>query len=628
MSYLAIYTLEFPDYYDRDIQVLIEKKDYAGASTDIIASENPVTVTFDTPSDFILDPINGSTITLRLMSETDFQFLDLYSNSNREYRVTLNIDTVLSGRWFIQPDQYQEEYVQTPYATEFIASDQLGFLKTLTWDNTSTLVSFNTVLNTVLGATGLGLNLYESLNVYEDSNNKTTADSPLNQNWFDANVYSGKSYYDVLAEVLTKFSAVIKQDRGAWVIYRPSKSTAAYQRRLWTWSGTAFVYDSTASYSPVVLNTSPTAADLVRITAGSMFTAPAWKGYTINQSLQKKENIVVNGDFTSWTSGKLNNWVRTGAIAEIQSGDRPKLFAKATHNWSRFISNTISTLSDRFKVKVSWNVFVAAGSSMDIYFDLTAFGTAPTVMNFDFNNFIWAAFPPAAPFKRTYDNSAGTEAIIQTDSIELITPRSVQVFQSLLQVKMFAPVSATTTNFIVYESIVLTIMKDVSVFETEEFVEEQTFPVVLNSENNFTPDDTEIICADVPSDVLGDASNIYLGALFSDAAKVNPTRNWTEDDGVTYKPLISLMQDVRSEIYANPQQVISVPIFSKILYSTSIIQEINNANRLFMIKRATWDILNGIIDVEAFEIGISAGTYLIDENDATLTDENNQSLIQ
>ena len=72
MSYGTKYTLEFPDYYNQACQVLIEEDGYAGASTDIKGTDVPFVLSPETPSDFILDPINGTSATLRLMSETDF----------------------------------------------------------------------------------------------------------------------------------------------------------------------------------------------------------------------------------------------------------------------------------------------------------------------------------------------------------------------------------------------------------------------------------------------------------------------------------------------------------------------------------------------------------------------------
>ena len=617
MSYGTIYKIGWTDYFDQVHEVLIQQRDTAESITEVNAAGNPFSITHDTPSDIITEPINGSFATIRLMAETDFQFIDLYTSDNRKYQVIHNIGGSLNWKGFILPDQYQEQYKGPPYVNEFIAADQLGYLRTLAWDVTLPLATFMTILNTTLGATDLGLDLYEAVNVYEDSNDDTTADSPLDQNFFDANVYDGKTYYDVLSEILQKFTSIIKQDRGKWFIYRPNKAKASFQRRLWTWSGSAYSYDSTALHDPIVSTTSapPTTAvaDLVRIANnGSMFIRQAWRNYTINQSLDKIENNIPNGDFDNWTAGRLDDWIRTGAIGEIQTGDKPRFFAKATQNVGRHLSNIFTTLSDRFKVTVSWNVFVQAGSSMDIYFEIDLFGTGPSIMNYDFDSNTWVAFPPTNLFKRTYDNSGGSEAIIQSDSIEIVTTRSSQIFQSLLRAKMLAPVSATTTNYVVFESFGARIMKDISINETEEFIDEQTFDVNIDERNNFKPSDIEVLVADAPADVLGDVQNIYLGALFTNASKTIRSHSWAEDGG-TFKPLTEVMQDVFSELYSQPQQVISVTIYSKLIFSSSVIQEINNSNRLFMIKRATWDCKFGRWQIEAYQIGIGVGAILLDE---------------
>ena len=629
MSYGTIYKIGWTDYFDQVHEVLIQQRDTAESITEVSAAGNPFSITHDTPSDIITEPINGSFATIRLITETDFQFIDLYTSDNRKYQIIHNVDGSLNWKRFILPDQYQEQYKGPPYVNEFIAADQLGYLRTLVWDNTTASITFMENLNIILGATDLGLDLYEAVNIYEDSNDDTTADSPLDQNWFNNNIYEDKTYYEVLGEMLQKFTSIIKQDRGKWFIYRPNKAKASFQRRLWTWSGSAYSYDSTALHDPIVSTTSapPTTAvaDLVRIANnGSMFIRQAWRNYTINQSLAKKENNIRDGNFTKWTGGQLDEWTRIGAIAEIKSGDKPKFFAKATQIVNRYVTQQFNTLSDRFKVTVSWNVFVQAGSSMDVYFELVLFGTAPLIMNYDFDSNTWVAYPPVSLFKRTY--TAGTEAIVQSDSIEIVTTRSSQIFQSSLVVKMLAPVSATTTNYVVFESFGVRIMKEISINETEEFVDEQTFDVNIDERNNFKPSDIEVLAADVPPDILADTQHIYLGALFSNSPKTTPTQGWAEDGG-TFKPLTEVMQDAFSELYSQPQQVISVTIYSKLIFSSSVIQEINNSNRLFMIKRATWDCKFGRWQIEAYEIGIGEGVALKAEDEQDLLAEDGQTLL-
>ena len=220
MSYATKYKVEWIDYFNQSAELLIEEWDYGGSSSDIKGTRSPITITYDTPSDFLFEPVNGSTMTIRLVAQTDFQFADLYTSNNRKYRVTLNIDSSLFWRGFLLPDQYQEEYKGPPYINEFIAADQLGYLKTLAWNNTSTLSEIE-ALEIILGATDLELDLQEGLNIYEDNFNSTAADSPLDQTYFDANVFGEKTYYDALYHILFKYNAVLKQRAGEWFIFRP-----------------------------------------------------------------------------------------------------------------------------------------------------------------------------------------------------------------------------------------------------------------------------------------------------------------------------------------------------------------------------------------------------------------------
>ena len=137
MSYGTIYKIGWTDYFDQVHEVLIQQRDTAEDITEIPAAGNPFSITHDTPSDFIIDSINGSYVTIRLVAETDFQFIDLYTSDNRKYQIIHNIGGSLNWKGFILPDQYQEQYKGVPYVNEFIAADQLGFLRTVAWDRTT-----------------------------------------------------------------------------------------------------------------------------------------------------------------------------------------------------------------------------------------------------------------------------------------------------------------------------------------------------------------------------------------------------------------------------------------------------------------------------------------------------------
>lgn len=631
MSYGTVYKIGWIDYFDQVHEVLIQQRDTAESITEVPAAGNPFSITYETPSDNINEPINGSFATIRLVTQTDFQFIDLYTSDNRKYQVIHTVDAVTNWKGFILPDQYQEQYKGPPYVNEFIAADQLGYLRTLAWDQETEIVSYLDLLDIILGATGLEIDLYEALNVYENDHNSTTADSPLDQTYLNANVYEGHTYYEALFDILQNFTAIIKQDRGKWFIYRPTKAIASFQRRLWTWSA-GYSYDSTALYDPIVSTTSATPetakADLVRISAqATMFINQAWRNYTINQSLRKKLTVVRNGFFTAWTSGSPDYWIKTGGAAPIQSGNSARFNAITSFSSLIHMSQSVIPFeSDRLEVSVNWEIYIRPGATMDVYFALQqSYIAGGTVNSYDFNNDTWTI--AGKRYKRTYDNSTGSSAVIQGDSIKIVTNRTGLVSIDSMLLSIFHPVSANTNCYVKFNNYNIRIMEDLTATSTQEHESDRTFPVTIDPRNNFSPSDIDVLCSDVPigSSAYRDAENIYLGALFSDNLKQDQTKSWTDD--LEIGTLIELMQSSISELYLSPQQVLSVTIYSKLLFSSSIIQEVNNSNRLFMIKRATWDCKFGRWTVEAWEIGQDAGAALKAEDDQDLLAEDGSTLL-
>ena len=78
----VLYTITFEDYYRQANIFRIRKFGYSGASTAIRMSGNPILIKYDTPTDNLLDPVNGSAMTFELIPTTTFQFKDLYTSNN------------------------------------------------------------------------------------------------------------------------------------------------------------------------------------------------------------------------------------------------------------------------------------------------------------------------------------------------------------------------------------------------------------------------------------------------------------------------------------------------------------------------------------------------------------------
>lgn len=640
MSYATKYTLECIDYFGQSAELLIEEQDYGGSSSDIKGTSSPITITYDTPSDFLLEPINGSSLTMRLISQTDFQFLDLYTANNRKYRVTLNVSSSLFWRGYILPDQYQEEYKGPPYVCEFVATDQLGYLKTQAWTNTSTLSELD-AFDIIFGATDLELDLYEGLNIYEDNHDQTAADSPLDQTFFDGDNFTDSTYYDVLYQILFKYCAVLKQKSGEWYIFRPRESFQAYTVRKWAWNG-SFSYDLNTSYNPVILTTSATVAEasLVRISGGTMFNNPAWKEFTLIHNMGLRESFIPNYDFShGWTDNIPDNWwpvdittnlsySRIGNSLRIQAqAYNPSMPIDYFYYALNFDDTSIYQVID---LAFDFDVFVGIGDDLTVYIEV--FFNNPGIQWFDPDSASWSGTQKF--ITKTYDNSGGSEVIQVNEKLNFTSPRITGFSPTGLFIRLYAPIytSGSTQDSVKFNEARLTLMSRPTSGVVKDFDAETDYSGEVDLNNNYTPEDMEVMIADAPTASYPNADAIWDGILYLNSSKISNTHDWSADGRSA--TLMELMQQVFNDLFQYPQQVLSVRIYSKLIDSCTILQEINNtttSQNMFMIKRADYEQKEGYWEVEAhqlpFAIAGSDEKVLITEDEKLITTEDDKRII-
>ena len=73
-------------------------------------------------------------------------------------------------------------------------------------------------------------------------------------------------------------------------------------------------------------------------------------------------------------------------------------------------------------------------------------------------------------------------------------------------------------------------------------------------------------------------------------------------------------------LFQYPQQVLAGDVYSKLLKPSTVIKEVNNSNKLHLIKRATWNPKYGTWTIEAHELH-EGGDYLLQENDDKILQE-------
>lgn len=619
------YRCEWTDWFDQSCKLDVAESGYAGSETSIVCARDPLQIDYEVPSNFLLDPIWGSAMIMNLLAESDFQFLDLYSNSNREYLALFYIDDSLEWKGYIQPDQYQEQYRSAPYVNSFIAVDQLGYLKTKVWALVGTMSHLD-ILEACLGATDLDLDMYEGVNLYEEHHNATAADSPLDQTWLDAEIYTDKTYYEVLKDVLTNYGAVIRQQDGKWFIFRPKEALSSFTRRLWTWSSGTYTYDSNETHNPVIATTAapPTTAwaSNVRIANGAtMGTGAAWKKYKIIQDLGRKSNMLLNGDFTQWygDQNKLKYWIPVGAIqaSTRRVGDKLRLNSNSTQDYGRSWFQTVSIETDAMKLEIPYRVYVPAGETMTVRLQLSKFKTGTGVRYYDFDANGWTA--SASWYTKTFDNSGGSGAMITEEKIDIITGDSGTA-TATATVHLYTP-EDTGSGHIVFDEVILRALHEVSSSVIEEFPEEKETEVELNADNNHEGDDINIYCSDYPYETYQYLKYIYRGLLYSNTTLTTKTNNWSSDGSPPYKTLIEILQESIALLLDSPQQIVSCSIYSKLLDSCSVVQDIDNSDTLFLLRRTSWHPKYGRWDTQMQEIGVGEPQPLVDEDGNALLDE-------
>ncbi len=614
----TLYTLTWEDLFHQSCTLRIRKQNYKGSSTTVRLGGDPVQIKYDTPSDYLLDPVNGSQLTFELYPTTTFQFQDLYTSNNREFRVEYDVAGGREWNGFMQQEQYQAEYKQAPYPNKFKAVDQLGFLRTLVWDHSfDTSIQYGLAIPTLLKIlewiftkTDLALNIREGINVYEDAHDSSVADSPLDQTYGHGIAFEGKTYYDVLEDTLKKFQAVLKQRNGMWFIFRPTEAILGdFTTRLWTYSTLfdTFTYASNAVTNVLLPTTAASVprATLVRIAnKGSTWNRPAWRKYTLKQDYRTVQNRMLNGDFSAWTNDNPDHWTVPGGftldrkngilhIPPLEVGQRDPATA---------IFQLINTYIRYWTYEIKYNVEVFTADAMTVYFRL---GTTN--------------------FSKTYDNTGGSEPLRQsvrlTGTVEsrwVAGPPAYRLLTAAIEQPVMTE-GGVIHSYIQVESVVLRPLVDAgtSTYPYEDAYEDEK---ILDINRNYDGGDVELIMADAPLSVEG-FRDVFRGALFKGFdptfnLPIDQTVNWTAD-GVE-GTLLEHLDRIVGGFHVNPQRVLAVRIYSKLIDCATILQEVDNDNILFMIKRARWHPKLGYWDVEAHEVGQGEpDKYLLGRDDSS-----------
>lgn len=255
MKHLRYYS-EFKDVEGTVYRIeLLQESEQPYTPQEVVLASQPVTIEWGEVTK--LDPVAGSGATLRLVSMTDRQFVDLYTVELGAIRMDVYRNNEIYWSGTIDTELYEEPYSDKDrYITEITFSD-FAMLERLTWERKG-LMTLGEIINECISASQVS---YVSL----DKNISTTAQG-VTDDLLDGCKLSCENFYDedgeawnmreVLDEVLRPFALRMKQKNGRIYIYDLNAFYTTEGRQI-EWRGSNSTLGVEPTYNKAVVTFSP-----------------------------------------------------------------------------------------------------------------------------------------------------------------------------------------------------------------------------------------------------------------------------------------------------------------------------------------------------------------------------------
>lgn len=306
-SYGALYSLTYNNPFGDSHKTEILQRGYTGITTEVQAASEPTTYRLRGESEkdkFI--PIIAGEIETRFISESEYAYLELFTNDPEKFRLKHSINSTPVWIGKVLTNQYQENYINPPYTTSIVATDSLPKLNDILFlddfgNQLTGKVSQIKLIAFILRKLALGLNIRSACNIYATGMTSAASDDPLAQAYVDVSRYyllkENPTCAEVLKWLLEPYNAQILQWDNCWNIIRVEERITDWDYRQYNASGT---YTSNGTYT-----------SLVDMKVGSDTNRIVWQGQNQQLSIMpgfgairllydmgNRKNFYENGDFS------------------------------------------------------------------------------------------------------------------------------------------------------------------------------------------------------------------------------------------------------------------------------------------------------------------------------------------
>jgi len=650
---------EFTDIQGLYWRADIEEDAYGGDVMKLKFAGIPLMIEFLSTDDDPFNPIRGTKVDLTFYSDTDFQYVELYSVDNLQFRVKIyDNDDSLYFVGYVIVGNYEEPYEGVSYAVTVSAACGLGILKDIEYKDEGEYyngrILESQIILDILGKIG-HTEFKEFVNLYDVGMDVTVDDSPFDQIMIDVDIFQDMNCWEVLNHILSKYNAFIRQRNGIFEIIRPVELVAnAVYGRYFTAATVKTPVSFTANQYIKRVATHPSETTLQVPGGALMIQGPASKVIS-TQDYGNKDSWIDNYRFDGKTfdeaTGDFDYWTRSTAmsvnhVSFVIPGERegclfpvPNIYPNyVDHIYQIFGQNAIASGTDEFGLELEF-MFYNIGEDLEenVVFYAEIKDVAETYwlivegQELEFGNAYWdtnqayirfaSHSPPGLTQWITLKRKVPALPCDGPFKISIFAVRDYTpgIYGIIKNFKFYAYSSElsqySSTRMVPYQrkkflGIFWSKMREKEIYYFP-MVPRTVIEKVYEKENPINGETLErdYILGDVIDSDIENVAEQMAGALT--LSDLTPTTAWSTRGGSESQPLIELITDEIADQYSRPKQLIQMSLFE-----TAEALAINvNANmqddkntykgdtRVFSVNKGEFDVRNRAWMLDLLEIG-------------------------
>lgn len=232
MAFAEKYNLSFSDNRGTVWRLGIFKKDYAGSSSTIESTGEPLQINWK--GDGLYTPLRGSEAIVNGLSTTDFQYSEFFTAAVDDYLLEVKKAGTVWWQGVMITDIYREPYVQPPYPITLKFSCGIGAMKFIEYKNGASFFTGKEKLIKILvncfNLLPFQINTREIINILEDSTADNDANGLLSTTFLDrltfrkfntqTQLFEGQTCHEVITDIMQSIGCTMYQSENKWWVVR------------------------------------------------------------------------------------------------------------------------------------------------------------------------------------------------------------------------------------------------------------------------------------------------------------------------------------------------------------------------------------------------------------------------